>query len=111
MTPLDSTVDLSVIVNPWQAVVAVVLIFAVLIWPQLSARQTAKRVEKTLTTNNGGSTVKDALDRMEAAVATIQTTQQAQGKKLDDHIEWSEGYVKETGDKLDKLSRRRWFSR
>jgi hypothetical protein len=45
----------------------------------------------TLTQNNGGSTVKDQLDKIE--------------KSLKDHIEWSEGYVKDTGERLDALER------
>jgi len=79
MTPLEGFgdyVDVSLIVNPWQAIVLCVLIFAVLIWPQMSARATAKRVEKTLTTNNSGSTVKDQLDR-------IEKTQAAYGERLE----------------------------
>lgn len=92
MLPLDGVgdyVDITLIVNPWQAVVVTAAIFALLIWPGLSARQSSKRVEGTLTTNNGGSSVKDQLDRVE--------------KSLTDHITWSEGYVAETAAKLSAL--------
>ena len=110
MIPLKGVhdiVDLTLIVNPWQAIVACVVIFAVLIWPQMSARQTIKKVEKTLTTNNGGSTVKDQMDR-------IEKVQAEQGAKLDDHVKWSEDYVRDTGDRLTKLEtpkKRRLLSR
>lgn len=92
MTPLEGLkdyVDVSVIVNWPQATVACVALFALLIWPQLSARQTAKRIEKSITTNNGGGSVKDRFDKLE--------------KLVTDHIEWSEGYVKEQDERLDKL--------
>lgn len=88
-------VDLNLIVNPWQAVVACVVIFAVLIYPSMSARQTVRRVEKTLTTNNGGSTVKDQNDRIERTLADL-------GKKLDEHVEWSATYVKETEARMNE---------
>jgi hypothetical protein len=92
VTPLEGVhdyVDLSLIVNPWQAMVATVAIFALLIWPQMSARQSVKRVEKSLTENNGGSSVKDRFDKLE--------------RLLNAHIEWSEGYVREQDERLDKL--------
>lgn len=100
MLPLEGIsdyVDLNAVVNPWQALVVVVLIFAVLIWPSLSARQSVRRVEQTLTKNNGGSTLKDAMDR-------IERTQAEHGKKLDDHVEWSADYVKDTEALLDGLA-------
>lgn len=96
MLPLDGLndyIDITAIVNPWQALVVCLLVFALLIWPQLSARQTVRRIETTLTTNNGGSTVKDQMDRLE--------------KKLGEHIEWSEGYVKDTSERLDALEESR----
>lgn len=94
---LTDLVDVQLIVNPWQALVLCVLIFAVMIWPSLSARSTAKEIKKTLTTTNGGSTVKDAMNRIEAEQA-------AQAKRLDDHMEWSAGYVKETTEAFDGLA-------
>lgn len=113
MVPLEGVgdyVDITLIVNPWQAIVACVVIFAVLIWPQLSARNAAKDIKKTLTENNGGSSVKDALDEIKrvqakqgAAQVKMQKAQAVQGRKLDEHIEWSETYVKDTGDRLAAL--------
>ena len=111
MPPLETLgdyVDLNLIVNPWQAMVATVLIFALLIWPSMSARQTSKKIEKTLTQNNGGSSVKDALDE-------IKRTQAEHGKKLAEHIDWSEGYVAEMGERVGRLEeakpKRRLFGR
>jgi cytoskeletal protein RodZ len=119
MHPLEGLtdfVDINAVVNPWQAMVVVVGIFALLIWPSMSARQSVKRVEKTLTENNGGSSVKDANDRIEASLAELRETQVSHGKALTEHVEWSEGYVKDTAQRLKTLEdcgsprRRRWFS-
>lgn len=58
-----------------QAIFGAVIVLAVLVVPQvlsyLSSRQVrsaAQQVQSTLTTNNGGSTVKDQLDRIEDKV-------------------------------------------
>lgn len=54
------------------AVVAVVLILAVLVVPSVLAfmgAQRSKRIETTLTANNGGGSVKDSLDRIETTLA------------------------------------------
>ena len=37
-------------------------------WQTAQAKRAAKRTEATLTTNNGGSHVKDSLDRLEAGM-------------------------------------------
>lgn len=103
MIPLEGVhdfVDISLIVNPWQAIVVCVVIFAVAIWPSMSARASVKRVEKTLTTNNGGSTTKDQMDRIEKTLAD-------HGGKLDSHITWSAGHVAKVDERLDKLEKHR----
>lgn len=46
------------------------------------ARKSAKAAERQLTTNNSGSTAKDASDRQEAALAAILANQDAQGELL-----------------------------
>lgn len=68
MDQLPDLPDTSGIDNPWQALVLVVLILAVLVVPSVltvlgNAR--VKRVETTLTKNNGGSSNKDQFDRIE----------------------------------------------
>lgn len=106
MFPLEGVhdyVDLSLIVNPWQAVVAVAVIFALLVWPQLSARQITKRVEKTLTQNNGGGSVKDQMDR-------IEKVQTEQAEKFDKHIIWSEG-IADRVDALEASPKKKGFFR
>lgn len=103
MLPLDGIgdyVDINAVVNPWQAIIVIVFIFAVLIWPSLTAMNSVKRVEKSLTQNNGGSSVKDQMDR-------IEQVQGEHGKKLetlDKHIEWSAGYVQDQEAFLDTLA-------
>lgn len=58
-----------------QAIFGGLVVLAVLVVPQVlsyltsrQARTTANQVQATLTTNNGGSTVKDQLDRIEGKV-------------------------------------------
>ena len=102
MWPLEGLgdyVDITAVVNGWQALVIVFAMFAMMIWPGIVSmlnRKAMKRVEKTLTENNGGSSVKDQMDR-------IEEKQVAQGKKLDDHIVWSEGYVTDVGERLTAI--------
>ncbi len=83
---IHDVVDLTLIVNPWQAVVVVVVVFALFIWPSIQAQRSARRIETTLTTNNGGGHVKDQMDRIE--------------KKLDDHLTWSDGFVADIEQRL-----------
>lgn len=87
MNPTDPLVDISTVLTWPQATVAVFMILCVLVVPQIGAWIQARRsasavndVKKTLTTNNGGSHVKDSLDR-------IERNQAEQGHKLDTHIE------------------------
>lgn len=102
LVPLEGIgdyVDITAVVNGWQALVIIVLVFAVLIWPGIISmlnRRSMKDIKKTLTENNGGSSVKDQMDR-------IEKVQGEQGKKLTEHIDWSEGYVKDVGIRLEKL--------
>lgn len=97
---LDDYVDITAIINPWQALVVCVFFLAVIVWPGVQSILTNKKVkevQKTLTTNNGGSTVKDQNDRIE--------------KKLDDHLEWSENFVRNVDERLlviEREHRKRW---
>lgn len=97
---LDDYVDITAIINPWQALVVCVFFLAVIVWPGIQSILTnrkVKEVQKTLTTNNGGSTVKDQNDRIE--------------KKLDDHLEWSENFVRNVDERLlviEREHRKRW---
>lgn len=95
MTP-DYTVVGAILTWP-QATVAVVLTFAVMVWPGMfiylnarrvkaeaaSARQEVQEVKATLTTNNGGSTVKDSLDRIERNQIEFQRSLMAQHDRLE----------------------------
>lgn len=67
-------IDLAAVVNPWQAIVVVALIFALIILPSIAAWVQGKRsaaevhdVKTTLQENNGGGSVRDSLDRIESA--------------------------------------------
>ncbi|MFT3971689.1 MAG: hypothetical protein QM695_15795 [Micropruina sp.] len=96
-------VDLTLIVNPWQAIVAVVIVFALFMWPSIQARQSARRIETTLTTNNGGGHVKDQMDRIEAELHSVAKTQKSTDKKLADHLAWSDGFVQDIGGRIKQL--------
>lgn len=66
---------------------------------QAAAGNTAK-VRATLTTNNGGSHVKDALDR-------IERRQEDDGKVLRDHIESASRTESHIFNRLEQLERQR----
>ena len=104
---LGDYVDITAVVNPWQAVVVVVLIFALLIYPSMSARGSAKRIEKSLTTNNGGSTTKDALDEIKTTLGAQNETMAEQGIKLDTHIEASDQRAADVAARLARLEQKR----
>jgi len=57
------------------AFVACVLIIAVLVVPAVLNYLSTKTIKTTLTTNNGGSTVKDQLDRIEQRLAAVEANQ------------------------------------
>jgi Tfp pilus assembly protein FimT len=111
MIPLEGVgdyVDIGSVVNWPQASVVVVFILAVIVWPGFAgwlnsrkAKESAQRTETSLTTNNGGSTTKDQLDRIE--------------KTLQAHVEWSGGWTAAMDERVTKLeakpARRRLFSR
>lgn len=66
-------------VTSWpQAVVTIVMILAILVVPSVLSylgNQRIKAVEKSLTTNNGGSHVKDQLDRIEESQGELRVEQ------------------------------------
>lgn len=109
---INDYVDLTLVVNPWQALVICALIFALLIWPSLANRQVAKRIEKSITETNGGHSVVDRFDQLDKKIDALD-------EKVVEHITWSDGYVAEQAQKLHDLEagrivtrrRRRWFRR
>ena len=103
MIPLEGVgdyVDITAIVNPWQALVVCVFFLAVIVWPGVQSILTnrkVKEVQKTLTTNNGGSTVKDQNDRIE--------------NMLREHIDKSDDFRRKTDERLlviERKHRKRW---
>lgn len=70
---MTNPVEIQSVLTWPQAVVAVFVLLALVVWPGVLAwlnsknsRSTTQDIKTTLTKNNGGGSVKDALDRIEA---------------------------------------------
>lgn len=89
MDPTQLTAD-----NWPQALVFVVLIVCVVALPTILTARGNKNVREIAAEfrNNGGSTAKDALDRIE--------------DKLTEHLEWSDEYQKTNAEQFTNIDRR-----
>ena len=112
MIPLETGVDPLAFDNWVQIAALLIIISGGITWKWLStvgARQketgdTVDEIKKTLTTSNGGSHIKDQLDRIEKVQLEQAKLMAADSQKLLDHIVWSEGCVKDTTDRIDGLT-------
>ena len=111
MTPLETAID-PLAFESWIQIAALLLIISGgVTWKWLStvgAKQketgdTVDEIKKTLTTTNGGSHIKDQLNRIEKIQRKQAELMAADSQKLADHVAWSEGYVRETKEMLDAL--------
>lgn len=83
-------------IDSWPEVIALLLlVVAVAVVPQIGswiaaarARDSAERIETSLQRNNGGGSVKDALDRIEAGLGEVRTEQDAQAERLTSVEAW-----------------------
>jgi len=106
--------------NWYQIMALLILVIGGLGWRYLSVintnakatSQTVDKIEKTLTTTNGGSHVKDALDRLEAVVASVVDNQAVMThnqadiiKSQDEHLVWSEGFAAEQKEMHEALNK------
>lgn len=98
MTLMEVAVDPLAFTN-WVQVAALFIIVAggiIIMWfRQLDARakatsQAVDKIEKTLTTNNGGSHIKDQLDRLE--------------QTHEEHLAWSREFAAEQKEMQEKLN-------
>lgn len=80
---MDS-INLGDIDNPWAAVVAVVIVLALMVWPGVMAWLTRRTVRHEMKPNSGTS-LRDSTDRIEATLATVVATQAEHGRMLADH--------------------------
>lgn len=71
LEPQPPLVDINLVVNPWQAIVVTALIFATMIWPSISASLSSRRIEKSITMNNGGNSVVDRFDKLDAKLVSM----------------------------------------
>lgn len=73
MTPTEQPplIDINLVANPWQAMVVIALIFATMVWPSLSASISSKRIERSITKNNGGNSVVDRFDKLDAKLTAM----------------------------------------
>ena len=111
MIPPEAAID-PLAFNSWVQIAALLIIVSGgVTWRWLSnvnARQketgvTVDEIKKTLTTNNGGSHIKDQLDRIEEIQHKQAEMMAADSQKLTDHMEWTAGYVRSTEERLDGL--------
>jgi len=118
MIGLETLVD-PLAFDDWIQVAALaILALTGLAWRYLSvinsnAKATSEVVSKidaSLSTNNGGSHVKDSLDRLEEVnaeiikhQAEIKATQAEHGATLATHVQWSDGFAAEQKEMHDKL--------
>ena len=111
MTPLETAIDPLSFENWIQIAALLIIVSGGVTWKWLStvgAKQketgdTVDEIKKTLTTNNGGSHIKDQLDRIEEVQLEQAKLMAADSQKLLDHLVWSEGYVWETKELLESL--------
>ena len=112
MTPLEAAID-PLAFDSWVQIAALMIIISggvTLKWlsivgaKQKETGDTVDEIKKTLTTNNGGSHIKDQLDRIEKVQAEQAKLMAADSQKLLDHIDWSTGYTKDTNSRIDGLS-------
>ena len=111
MIPLESTLD-PLSFESWIQIAALfIIVSGGITWKWLSTvgekqketGETVDEIKKTLTTNNGGSHIKDQLDRIEEVQLEQAKLMAADSQKLSDHMEWSAEYVRNTEGRLDGL--------
>ena len=111
MTPLETAID-PLSFKSWIQIAALLIIVSGgITWKWLSTfgakqKETGDMVDeikKTLTTTNGGSHIKDQLNRIEEVQLEQAKLMAADSQKLLDHLVWSEAYVRETKELLDAL--------
>lgn len=111
MTPLESGFD-PLAFESWEQITALLIIVTGgIVWKWLSSMssrqkatgETVDQIKSTLTTNNGGSHIKDQLDRIEEIQRKQAELMAADSQKLTDHMVWSENYVKDTQLLIDQL--------
>ena len=112
MIPLETSID-PLAFDSWVQIAALmILVSGGITWKWLSnvgaqqkeTGETVDEIKRTLTTNNGGSHIKDQLDRIELIQAQQAELMAADSQKLKDHVDWSTQYVRETSQRLDGLS-------
>jgi len=87
---MDSPIEISEVVTWPQAIVAVAVVIAVLVVPQIVSLLQNKGIKHQFT-NNSGTTMRDAIDRIE--------------KTLTDHVEASAAREAEVDERLAQLER------
>lgn len=111
MIPLETGID-PLAFESWVQIAALLIIISGgVTWKWLStvdARQkatgeTVDQIKSTLTTNNGGSHIKDQLDRIEKIQRKQAEMMAADSQKLTDHLAWSDTCVRDTKQMLDQL--------
>ena len=111
MTPLETGIDPLAFESWVQIAALVIIVTAGLLWrwigmigdQQKATGETVEQIKNTLTTNNGGSHIKDQLDRIEDVQRKQAELMAADSQRLSDHLEWSATFVRDTNDRLNQL--------
>ena len=111
MTPLETGIDPLAFESWVQIAALVIIVTAGLLWrwigmvgdQQKATGETVDQIKNTLTTNNGGSHIKDQLDRIEDVQRKQAETMAADSQRLSDHLEGSALFVQETQVHLNQL--------
>ena len=111
MSPLETAID-PLSFKSWIQIAALLIIVSGgITWKWLSTMDVKQKetgemvdeIKKTLTTTNGGSHIKDQLDRIEKIQLEQAKLMAADSQKLLDHLVWSDVYVRETKELLESL--------
>lgn len=95
-------VELGEVLTWPQALVGALIVIVVMGLPQLFTYLNGKAIKKQVT-NNSGSSMKDAVDRIETNVAGIEKNQSEHRSLLDDHLKISQERDAKVDERIVRL--------
>lgn len=94
--------NLSEVLTWPQALVGALIVIVVMGLPQLFTYLNGKATKKQVT-NNGGSSMKDAIDRIETNVVGIEKNQSEHRSLLDDHLKITQERDSKVDERITRL--------